>query len=126
VLPYVDCFLYDIKCYSEEKHERMIGRSNREIIENLYSLSKEGKDIYVRVPVIPDFNDTPEELEKIAGLISSLENVKEVTLIPYHTLGKSKYETLGLSPRYETDRRITESELSKFRKIFENLGIDVN
>ncbi len=52
-------------------------------------------NLIIRVPVIPTFNDTAEEIEKIAEFASSLPNVKKMHLLPYHRLGQDKYEGIG-------------------------------
>ena len=95
VLPYVDHFLFDVKAASEEIHIAGTGVSNRSILENLCWLDQQGKNIYIRVPVIPGINDDPEEIRKIGDLVHGLTSVRELRLLPYHTFGREKYETLG-------------------------------
>ena len=63
------------------------------IIDNIKRLSEAGKSIWIRVPVIPDFNNNEDEMTAIAELAASLKTVEQVTLMPYHTLGASKYKT---------------------------------
>lgn len=95
VLPYTDYFLYDVKAYSETCHIKGTGYSNKRILENLDKLDKFGKKIYIRIPLIPTINDSMEEMEQIAKFISTLQNVVEVRVLPYHTFGREKYVTLG-------------------------------
>ncbi len=118
-----DLYLYDIKCMNGEKHKAYTGTDNTLIMENLKRLSDCGKEIWIRVPVIPDFNNTEDEMTAIADFVSSLRGVSQVTLMPYHTLGASKYQTLGLSYSFDTSKRITEDELEAFRKIFMDRNI---
>ena len=68
--------------------------------------------------MIPDVNDTESEMRAIAEIVNGLQNVRRVTLIPYHTLGKSKYQTLGLTPAYETNKTVNESRLAQYRTLF--------
>ena len=117
-LPACDLYLYDIKCMDSAMHKKYTGADNALILENIRKLSATGKDIWVRVPVIPDFNDRPEEMAAIADFIATLPPVRQTTLMPYHTLGRSKYETLGLQCPYVTDQRIQEQTLASFREIF--------
>lgn len=121
-----DLYLYDIKCVDRETHIRYTGADNRIILENLRMLSETGKRIWIRTPVIPGFNDSYEEITKIAETVRSLKGIEKVTLMPYHTLGKSKYETLGYSPAYETDRQIGKEELNGFRRIFSDMNINID
>lgn len=95
VLPYADNFLFDVKAASEEVHIRGTGVSNSRILENLRWLDAQGKNIYIRVPVIPGINDDPEEIRKIGDIVQELTSVRELRLLPYHTFGREKYATLG-------------------------------
>jgi len=94
-LPYVDHFLVDVKHTDTAKHRAYTGQPNERILENVRRLAREGKDVTVRVPVIPTFNDTEEEIGAIARFTASLGTVKELHLLPYHRLGYDKYVGLG-------------------------------
>ena len=96
VLPWMDLFLFDLKAGSEEVHVLGTGVSNRRLLENLKRLDRAGKPIYIRIPVIGGINDTEEEMAGIAAVLKELSGVAEVRLLPYHTFGREKYETLGL------------------------------
>jgi len=122
-LPFCDLYLYDIKCIDKEKHKQYTGVDNTLIKENLKRLSVTDKEIWIRIPVIPDFNNNAEEMTAIAKLVSSLPSVKQVTLMPYHTLGASKYKTLGREYTFDAEKRITEDELASFREVFLKRGI---
>ena len=124
-LPFCDLYLYDIKCINPDTHKAFTGVNNSLIIENLKKLSETGKEIWIRTPVIPEFNDTEAEMTQIADLISPLSGVRQITLMPYHTLGASKYETLGLTYPYDTSLRIDEATLASFKRIFESRNIPI-
>ena len=114
-----DLYLYDVKCIDPENHLKYTGVDNRLILENLQRLSSMGKEIWIRVPVIPDFNDSAQEMEAIASHVAALDGIKQVTLMPYHTLGASKYPSLGLEYPYDTEKRVGEDTMLSFGKIFE-------
>ena len=124
-LPCCDTWLYDIKCADPETHRRFTGSGNSRILENLEKLGRTGANIWIRVPVIPDFNDNSGEMERITQIAASTPGVSRVTLMPYHTLGKSKYMTLGLTPGYETDKAISQSRLTEFKDLFADRGLTV-
>lgn len=124
-LPYCDTWLYDIKCANPETHRRFTGSDNGRILENLEKLGKTGANIWIRVPVIPDCNDDPDEMERIARIAAATPGVSRVTLMPYHTLGKSKYVTLGLVPGYDTDKMISQGRLNEFKALFTARGLTV-
>ncbi len=122
-LPYTDLYLYDVKCIDPILHEKFTGKDNRLILKNLESLGDARAKIWIRVPVIPDFNDNLSEMEKIAEFVSSVKGVCRVTLMPYHTLGKNKYESLGKEPTYNTEKRISSEKLEEFKEIFRKKAI---
>jgi len=122
-LDHCDLYLYDIKCIDPNTHKEYTGVDNSLIIQNIKRLSDAKKDIWVRVPVIPGFNNTEEEMTKIAELVLTLPSVKQVTLMPYHSLGSDKYKTLGLEYKFDASLKIEDSELEGFKKIFESKNI---
>ena len=96
ILPYLDLYLMDIKHTNPAKHKEFTGRSNELMLENARKTALSGKTkLVIRVPVIPSFNDTVEEIRGIAGFASTLPGVDKIHLLPYHRLGQDKYEGLG-------------------------------
>ena len=95
-LEHLDYVLMDIKHMDSAKHKRFTGVPNELILENAYRIAASGKaELTIRTPVIPGFNDTPEEIHEIAEFAASLPGVKRHHLLPYHRLGEGKYEGLG-------------------------------
>lgn len=99
MIPFTDLFLYDVKHVSEEKHKLFTGQSNDLILLNLKKLGERNVPLIVRIPVIPTFNHTSEEIEEITSYVAGIKGVREIHLLPYHRLGESKY--LGLDRDYE-------------------------
>lgn len=96
ILPYLDQYLLDIKHMNPQKHKEFTGRSNELMVENAMRIAKSGMtQLSIRVPVIPTFNATPEEIQAIARYADTLPGVKKLHLLPYHRLGQDKYEGLG-------------------------------
>lgn len=95
VLPHVNLFLYDVKHMDEARHRQGTGVSNRCILANLARLDETGADIIVRVPLIPDFNDSPHNIRQTAALAAGMPHVRRLDLLPYHRLGTPKYRKLG-------------------------------
>ena len=120
-----DLYLYDVKCISPQLHKAYTGSDNSLILENLKKLSLTGKNIWIRVPVIPSFNDNEREMTAIAEFVSGLNNIEQVTLIPYHKLGVSKYETLGIEYQFDTSLRLSEDKISTYSEIFGRMGLTV-
>ena len=95
LLPYLDVYLLDIKHMNSDKHKAFTGVPNELILENARKIAVDANELIIRVPVVPTFNDTPQEIAAIAKFANSLPNVKELHLLPYHRLGKDKYAGLG-------------------------------
>lgn len=95
ILPWLDLYLLDIKHMNSAKHKLFTGQPNQLILENARKIAATGQHLIVRVPVVPTFNDTPEEILQIAQFARSLKGVRELHLLPYHRLGEDKYTGLG-------------------------------
>ncbi len=91
VLPYVDMFLYDVKCIDSNLHKQGTGRENHLILQNLERLMNTGKRILIRTPVIPNFNDNTE-IERIKCFCEDKGLTLE--LLPYHSYGESKKKAI--------------------------------
>ncbi len=105
----VDLILYDLKFHDEEKHVQYIQSGNAVIFENLDHLSKLGKELIVRMIIVPGVNDQLEDMRlRCERLKQSGANVSLIELLPYHTLGKGKYIRLGLP--YPLNQRVEEYE----------------
>jgi pyruvate formate lyase activating enzyme len=123
LLPLVDLFLYDIKCIDDEKHRRFTGVTNETILRNARRIASSGGKMVVRVPLIPGFNDTRDDIEAIGDFVLSLISVKEVNLLPYHELGKSKYGMLGREYGLEGAPALTDERVQELRSILVNCGL---
>ena len=119
ILPYTDLFLVDVKAGTEDTHRKYTGVTNRMIKENLQKLSQEA-DIWIRIPMVHNVNDTEQELDEIIKYISSLgDGVKKIQLLKYHSLGKMKYQWIGKEcvKFEEPDEVHREYILSRMRKL---------
>lgn len=94
-LPHLDYVLMDIKHINDMKHKAFTSQSNRLILENARKIAEWGANLTIRIPVIPTFNDTEEEIYAIASFAASLPHMEHLHLLPYHRLGEGKYEKLG-------------------------------
>ncbi len=91
---YVDLFLYDLKVINDEKHKKFTGVSNKVILENLKRLLYNGHEINVRFTLVPGINDSKEDILELGTFVSSLKNVKELSILPYHKGGVEKSKRL--------------------------------
>lgn len=91
----VDLFLYDLKLVDNQRHREVTGVSNERILANLRALSRHGECILLRVPLIPGINDDEASLRAIGTLALSLPALEGIDVLPYHEIGRDKYERLG-------------------------------
>lgn len=90
-----DLILYDLKTMDDTMHRKYTGVSNRLILDNLKRLSSLGKEIWVRVPLVPGVNDDEENMRRTADFLRPLPNIRRVSVLPYHKGGCEKYTNLG-------------------------------
>jgi pyruvate formate lyase activating enzyme len=93
------------------------------ILENLKKLVKEGVNVVVRIPVIPELTLNGNNIENILKFVSSLERIQYVHLLPYHKLGKSKYKHSGRDYDLETIEPPDGSVMEKLAEKARQLGL---
>ncbi len=123
VLPLLDTVLMDIKHTNSLKHEEFTGLRNELILQNARKIADSGANLIIRVPTIPTFNDTEEEIRDIAHFAASLRGVNEIHLLPYHRLGYDKY--VGLDREYKMGdlKPPTAEKMETLRKVAESEGL---
>lgn len=94
LLKYTDLVLLDIKHIDEEKSIDLIGTSNKNNLNFAKYLSNNRIPMWIRQVLVPGYTDDKQDLLKLKEFISSLHSVKKVEILPYHNLGKFKWEKL--------------------------------
>lgn len=89
-----DLFLYDLKHLDDERHRRVTGSSNVQILANLKTLADRHSDVIVRFPLIPNLNDDPDHVARLGRFVASL-GLSRIDVLPYHRAGSGKYPALG-------------------------------
>lgn len=125
LLPYTDTVLMDIKHINSEKHKAFTGQDNALILENARVIAREAKRLVIRVPVIPTFNDTEEEIKQISSFAASLYGVKEMNLLPYHRIGSDKYAGLGRRYEMEHIRPPEKEKMQRLLDVAKESGLEV-
>ena len=114
--PFVDLWLWDIKMLPPQPHKKLTGVDVEPLIENLKFLSSSDAEICLRVLFIPEFHNNEEYLYSLTELILSLKNRPRIEVIPYHHLGLSKRDKLGLPQNEGYYREPTPNETEAFEK----------
>jgi len=97
LLKYVDIVLYDLKHIDPGKHKEKTGVSNELILENLARLTETGLEIWVRIPVVPGYNDSIEFHKQAAEFLAGLPGkIERLDLLPFHNYCEQEYKWLGI------------------------------
>jgi pyruvate formate lyase activating enzyme len=126
ILPYTDLFLYDLKHTDNALHELATGVSNERILENALQIARSGGKMQIRIPVIPDFNDSPETIRETGRFCRTLgEAVTVIQLLPYHNLGVMKYQRIDDSRIVLEAKPPLEESIRFLKELLESLDLPV-
>jgi pyruvate formate lyase activating enzyme len=118
--------MFDIKHIESSVHKRVTGVSNELILENARKLLFEAKvPLIVRTPIVPTVNDSSEVVVKIAEFIRSSSNLEYYELLPFHKLGQSKYQNLGLEYPAKDLERPSKEKMLELARAAEGVGVKV-
>lgn len=117
--------LYDLKAFDEARHRELTGVSNRSILENLKILDRVHPNIWIRLPVVPGFNDDLDDLQRIADFVTGLRNVTLVNLLPFHRTGLHKYKRLGMVHELDGVEAPEAELMERAVKTFQGAGLKV-
>ncbi len=124
--PLTDVFLYDLKSLDDAWHIRHTGVSNQPILRNLRALSVAHRRIWLRIPLIAGGNDCPNHLAAMAEFAASLAGVCQVNLLPHHSLGLGKRESLGKKTHGDPAGPPSVWRLEQAIRIFQDHGVKVS
>lgn len=115
-----DLVMLDIKEMDPDKHRKLTGHSNENVIQMAEYLNAIHKDTWIRHVLVPNLTDGEKELKDLRSLIDRLDNVSKVEILPYHTLGTFKWEKLQIDYPLEGVPVPTAEEVARAEEI---LGI---
>jgi len=121
ILPKTDLFLYDIKCISSGLHRQYTGTDNSLILKNYQKLLASGTRVWVRVPVVPGFNDSVDEMEKIRAFLAE-NRPEKLELLAYHDLGAAKFAAAGHGKPWKTQPP-TDEYMQTLKAYFAEAGL---
>ncbi len=117
LIQYVDFIYTDLKHYNTISHRKITGVNNNLIIQNIEYAFSIGKEIVLRIPVIPEFNNSLEDAEQFASLFNQL-NIDEVQLLPFHQFGENKYKLLNRNYTMTDVKALHPEDLADYQAIF--------
>jgi pyruvate formate lyase activating enzyme len=124
-LPLIAEFLVDLKHTDAEKFRNFTGGRLALVLDNLQRLDASCVSYRIRIPVIPGFNHSFQEMEQIIDYAENLTHCHQIDLIPYHTLGANKYKMLGISNPFEGIPPLSYRELDAYIGYAEKKGFQV-
>ena len=110
----VDTFLVDLKHTDEDKFKIFTRGDAMLVMNNLKKLTDSDAHVIIRIPVIPGFNQSENEINKMIEFVTTLKDVNEIHLLPYHTFGVEKYKMLGIDYIFGHKKQVQDSELEPF------------
>ncbi len=117
----IDLVLLDLKAMTPDLHKRLTGMDNKPVHEFARRLAAAGKPIWVRFVLVPGWTDDMAEIERIAAFAAGLGNVERVDVLPFHQMGRFKWEKLGseyqLRDTRPPSRETTNEAISRFRAV---------
>lgn len=119
VIDLADLFLLDIKCINDEICKDLTGVSNKQELAFAEYLSSIGKPMWIRQVLVPGITDKEEDLLNLKDFIHSLSSVEKVEILPYHDMGRFKWQELGFKYPLEDVPVATDEDVKRAKKILE-------
>lgn len=121
LIKYVDLFLLDIKHIDNDKCVKLTGKGNKNTLEFASYLDRNNKKMWIRQVLLPGYTSNKDDLEKTREFISLLKNVERVEVLPYHTMGKVKYDQLNIDYPLKGIDTPTKEEVEVANKILKGI-----
>lgn len=112
-----DLVLLDIKHIDSEAHKKLTGQSNERILQFARYLDDKLIPVWIRHVVVPGITDNRHDLYQLGLFIGGLHNVKALDVLPYHDMGKIKYESMGMDYPLKDVPPLTKEEGIEARKV---------
>lgn len=126
VQPYVNLFLYDLKHMDSRQHQTVVGVPNERILTNARKIAVAGGKLQIRIPIIPGFNDSEENIRQTGEFCRSLgEAVTLVQVLPYHNMGVVKYLRISDSSKVLEVEPPSEEKIQLLKEILESFDLKV-
>lgn len=117
-----DLVMLDIKHIDDEKHRRLTGHSNQNILAFAQYISERGVALWIRHVIVPEWTDDADEQYRLGKFIGGLRTLKGLDVLPYHDFGKQKYAALGMDyPLADTKPVTTETAAQARQQILRGI-----
>jgi len=120
VLKLTDLVLLDIKHIDSDKCKELTGHSNEKELEFAKYLSENGIPMWIRQVIVPGITDGAQDIIKLKEFVSTLKTVEKIEFLPYHSVGRYKWEALGQKYELGNIKDATEEDIQKVKQIYLN------
>lgn len=120
---FADLILFDFKHIHPLKHMKYTGSNNLQLLENLKGLDEAGSSMILRVPVIPGFNASSDDMRAMSRFAAGLKHRHACHLLPYHSFAAAKYRCLGMTSRLSSIESPPPETMEEFLQIWVDAGI---
>ena len=119
----IDLVLLGIKTWDRDRHRALTGRDNQPTLELARRLAARRLPVWVRFVLVPGLTDDPADIAQIAEFVAQLGNAERVEVLPFHQMGRFKWQTLGIRYALEHTEPPTSEQLEKACGIFRARGL---
>ncbi|MCM1309484.1 MAG: pyruvate formate-lyase-activating protein [Bacteroides sp.] len=112
-----DLVLLDVKQINADKHRSLTGLSNENTLLTAERLRDKGIRVWLRYVLVPGISNDPADMRQWAQHFSEFNNIERVELLPYHTLGRHKYDAMGLKYALENTLLNTPAQVNAAREL---------
>ena len=120
LLAVTDLVMLDIKHMDDGVHRTLTGRSNAPVLDFAAYLNEISKPMRIRQVLLTGYTDTNEQLTQLGKFLSAFDNIEKIEILPYHTLGRVKYERLGIPYPLDGIGQLTEQDAERALGIIKN------
>jgi pyruvate formate lyase activating enzyme len=121
ILSYTDLVLFGLKGLNEEEYKNTSKGSMKKNLEFLNICQKLNKKIWIRLVIVPEINDSEEYIRSLVDFLKPLTNIEKVELLPYHTIGVSKYKKLGIDYPLKDTKAMKIDKCKKLEQLLTSL-----
>ena len=120
----IDLVILDMKAFHADQHRRVTGLGNEDVLVFARRLAILKRPMWLRYVLVPGLTDIPEEMEALAQFAASLGIVERVEILPFHQLGKYKWDRLGIDYKLAETDPPTQESVRQAAAIFRRVGLD--
>ena len=125
LLSVTDLVMLDIKHTNPEEHKKLTGKERQSVIDFARFVDSRGIPLRIRQVIVPGLTDTEEQLMALCRFIGSLKTLEKLELLPYHDMGRVKYEALGIPYPLDGTPTATKADIERAYEIIKAAGAKI-